>query len=821
MQLNLSALEDADDASSSSPGVAAASSALRLARACAAGTPLLDLLQCAATALSALRAAPAAWWLQQPVASRAAGAACARGVDAAAMALVFHLDTVLERLALGSGVDDDEDESALPLPLTAGGGGGGAFFAASAAAVLQARQSATIPPHAATFSLDAHVDFWRERADVVARWGSVLGRALDLWEGGPADWLDLALIQPARALWAALHGSDSAAALGDDNDDAVAAAVAAGSSASPGEKAARLSALRLALAHLLGVTRRALVDAAAAGAATDDDDEALPFPAARCERRLVPLLGAVLCSGGGGDDGAPAPLPQASASSEIVVAAAVDRLQRVLATLSAAALGLPALSARVRSRAYALAARSAWHRQWLRSGAAGAAVAAGVYLAVWRGDDVSAWARTAAASVAAFYAEHVAAPLREMAGELLSGRRGAVADPAALDDARASLQAMLVAFSAKLAASPARLAALSPDARAVAARQAADAASVGGEAALAACDMRAVSERFVAEVDRPLANAVSGDLVQLLLIQVAFIKKEVLAAMAAMDAILADNRFNLQLSAMLPAAVVVYGAGAGVAALVSSARAPIDTAAAEARVRLLLRDAHRLLAFAGSPAVVATAADGAVMTSDGAAEVLWSDAAWLRRASALAASDKVSVDCADVLSAGQGDTPYKASNVGTNRAAGHSGDAVRAWQHGGMRPALAAIVIMLARRVADVSAALLLRSPTSTPAPVVPTTGLAGMIERNALVFEHLTPKVPAPADRATFLPSLVAADVGQLLLWQQQLRALTRDLQGNGSISFTEGWRLQQDLEDLGAIATPLLARMKTAERLLRDRHW
>jgi hypothetical protein len=128
---------------------------------------------------------------------------------------------------------------------------------------------------------------------------------------------------------------------------------------------------------------------------------------------------------------------------------------------------------------------------------------------------------------------------------------------------------------------------------------------------------------------------------------------------------------------------------------------------------------------------------------------------------------------------------------------------------------------MLARRVADVSAALLLRSPTLTPAPVVATTALAGMIERNALVFEPLPSKVPAPAENATFLPSLVAADVGQLLLWQQQLRALTRDLQRNGSISFTEGWRLQQDLHDLGATATPLPARMKTAERLLRDRHW
>ena len=62
------------------------------------------------------------------------------------------------------------------------------------------------------------------------------------------------------------------------------------------------------------------------------------------------------------------------------------------ATLSAAALALPALAASVCGRAYPLAARSAWQRHWLRHGVAAAAAAGGLYLLAWRGDDVRAWA---------------------------------------------------------------------------------------------------------------------------------------------------------------------------------------------------------------------------------------------------------------------------------------------------------------------------------------------------------------------------------------------------------------------------------------------
>jgi hypothetical protein len=66
-----------------------------------------------------------------------------------------------------------------------------------------------------------------------------------------------------------------------------------------------------------------------------------------------------------------------------------------------------------------------------------------------------------------------------------------------------------------------------------------------------------------------------------------------------MDTILADNRFNLQMSTMLPAGLLLYAAGSGAGSALRAALAPVDTADAQTRVRLTLRDIHRLLLIAG------------------------------------------------------------------------------------------------------------------------------------------------------------------------------------------------------------------------------
>ena len=772
-------------------------------------TSLFDLLQSCGQAIADLQ--QPALWRHRPAEARAAACACARGVDAAALALAARLDTVLTRLLLGEDASDDDDGvQVLLLPAVADGASGTAVYASAAAAALRLRQAAAPPLQAAETALDAHVDFWLERADLVERGGVQLGRAVDLWEGGPTDWLDLALIQPARALWLGLRGSTGSAAVtqpSSASEAAVAAAVATSGSASPREKARRLAALRMALAHLLGATRRLVADEAAlCGGAFCADSGELPPPCA--ERRLLPFLAAVLCPGGRTFPGSSADLPSEALASEPLVqellepaaAAAVVRLEHAVTTLSSAALALPALAARVRSRSYPLAARSAWQRHWLRHGVAAAAAAGGLYLVAWRGDDVRAWARTAATSMTAFYAEHVAAPLREMAAELLSGRRGAMADPAALDDARASLRTMLLAFAAKLAASPARLASLSPDVRAVAAEQArsmlagSDVAACSAASAAAALDMRPVSERFVAEVERPLANAVSGDLVQLMLIQIAFIKKEVLAAMAAMDAILADNKFNLQMSAMLPALVVVYGSGVALTSLAASIRAPIDTASAEMRVRMLLRDAHRLLLQAEPAGALAASTETATATSDYIA-ALWSDEAWLQLASAVEETFTGAV----------------VGPVGLLGPTSRDDNAIRTWQHCGFRPALLAIGSALCQRFASVGAFVFRARSAETRR--ISDTGVPKRLSASTLPVRS-----SAPCD-STFLPALAADHIGRLLLIQEQLRALTVGLRS--SIVFAEWTRLQQDLDDLGAAHTSLEARIKTVERLLQNRRW
>ena len=53
-------------------------------------------------------------------------------------------------------------------------------------------------------------------------------------------------------------------------------------------------------------------------------------------------------------------------------------------------------------------------------------------------------------------------------------------------------------------------------------------------------------------IQHPIKNAVAGDLVEMMLIQIQYIKKEVLQAMGAMDEILRQNRFNLQVRHAMP-----------------------------------------------------------------------------------------------------------------------------------------------------------------------------------------------------------------------------------------------------------------------------
>ena len=66
-------------------------------------------------------------------------------------------------------------------------------------------------------------------------------------------------------------------------------------------------------------------------------------------------------------------------------------------------------------------------------------------------------------------------------------------------------------------------------------------------------DMTPISQEYEKELRRPIQNLVSGRLARLLLIQLQFVKKELLMAMQGIDEIFTAQQVNMQLLAITPA----------------------------------------------------------------------------------------------------------------------------------------------------------------------------------------------------------------------------------------------------------------------------
>ena len=71
-------------------------------------------------------------------------------------------------------------------------------------------------------------------------------------------------------------------------------------------------------------------------------------------------------------------------------------------------------------------------------------------------------------------------------------------------------------------------------------------------------DMQTISEEYTRELRKPIQNIVSGRIARLALIQLEFVKKELLVAMQALDDLVNANMINLQLLAVFP--VILLGA---------------------------------------------------------------------------------------------------------------------------------------------------------------------------------------------------------------------------------------------------------------------
>lgn len=278
--------------------------------------------------------------------------------------------------------------------------------------------------------------------------------------------------------------------------------------------------------------------------------------------------------------------------------------------LAACAAARGALLRRVDSSLYWLSPRRPIQRHWATTLAAAAGVGWAAAQLRSNGDSVRDWLATTSSSLASFFHDHVAAPTAAMLREIFGGRREVIADPAALQDARAALTKMLTSFNQRVALRPPVLASVPDDLRA--ALTSPDAAA----SLAAALDMRPVSAVIAHELPRPLVGMVAGDLVEALLLEVAHIKAEVLAAMGALDTILQDNQFNLQVATTLPAGIVAFSLFTGVRRVLGGVMGPPDATLTRRRLRLLLRDVQRLLshAEAGAAKQQATTAATAAVT---------------------------------------------------------------------------------------------------------------------------------------------------------------------------------------------------------------
>ncbi|OQR80963.1 hypothetical protein ACHHYP_16955 [Achlya hypogyna] len=232
-------------------------------------------------------------------------------------------------------------------------------------------------------------------------------------------------------------------------------------------------------------------------------------------------------------------------------------------------------------------------RRWWQLSIAGAVAIAGASYLVKHRQEIGQLLQTVQSGMQEFVLDHMVTPLSAIVGEVLLNKKACIQDPLALQDSRESLQRMLADFI----------------------RDTDPSMPLETQHALAqAMDMSVVSLQFEKELPRALKNIVTGDIVRMMLIQIQFIKKELMVAMKAIDELMDANQLNLQMMATVP----MFLAAGGVYALVSrlssyviafavaltsastfvrftSSRIYDDPATVASTMRYTLRDIERLL----------------------------------------------------------------------------------------------------------------------------------------------------------------------------------------------------------------------------------
>jgi len=171
-------------------------------------------------------------------------------------------------------------------------------------------------------------------------------------------------------------------------------------------------------------------------------------------------------------------------------------------------------------------------------------------------------------------------PIQSIVADLVLNQRMAIADHEALKDAQRSLGVMLKDTLEQVRFKPR----LSPQEQIEVVRS---------------MNMTPFSKQFELEIRRPVPSLVSGNLLRLLLLQLQFVKREMLLAISAIDELYATNQVNMQLFAIIPALICVRLLKSTLSAVWNLFRSPYrlrtrsSRAAVEAEIRNTIRGLSR------------------------------------------------------------------------------------------------------------------------------------------------------------------------------------------------------------------------------------
>ncbi|KAE8894436.1 hypothetical protein PF005_g7133 [Phytophthora fragariae] len=219
-------------------------------------------------------------------------------------------------------------------------------------------------------------------------------------------------------------------------------------------------------------------------------------------------------------------------------------------------------------------------QRWLQVTTVAICLTAGGFWVVNNQDEFRAGTAAMRAALQEFLNEHMVEPLQAIFGEVVLNQKPEIQDAMALLDTKQSLRRMLSDFVKDT----------NPNISSAEMKRVMD-----------EMDMSVVSLQYEKQLASAVRNLMTGDIVRMLLIQVQFIKKELMVAMGAIDELMHANQLNLQILATIPT-FLVFG---GLYKLVTSAfhmiykrmsdRLYYDSSEIAGFLRNNLRDIERLL----------------------------------------------------------------------------------------------------------------------------------------------------------------------------------------------------------------------------------